>query len=118
MYGFKNTYKIKNIKNNYDLDTIHCLVKKPTSFACNYISHEYNFLHQCYENINNDHNLQMSDILCFMEIKIHHTLIDVHKFINSSKYSYVSICDGHELMMMCNIHMHLGYFNVTTNNGS
>jgi hypothetical protein len=32
---------------------------------------------------------------------------DVHKFINSSKYSYVSICDGHELMMMRNIHMHL-----------
>ncbi len=42
---------------------------------------------------------------------------DVHKFMNSSKYSYVSIHDGHGLMMMYDIHMHLDSFNVTTNNG-
>jgi hypothetical protein len=48
------------------------------------------FLCQHYESINHDHNLQlMSHILCFIETKIHHTSIDVHKFVNSSKYSYV-----------------------------
>jgi len=58
----------------------------------------------------------MSHILCFIKTQIHHTLIDVRKFINSFKYSYVSIDDGHELMMMYDIHMHLDSLNVTTNN--
>jgi hypothetical protein len=53
----------------------------------------------------------MSHILC-----IQHTLTDVHKFIDLSKYSYVSIHDGHGLMMMYDIHVHLDSFNVTTNN--
>jgi hypothetical protein len=51
-------------------------------------------LDQHYKNINH-HNFQMSHILCFIETKIHHALIDVHKFINSSKYSYISIHDHH-----------------------
>jgi hypothetical protein len=55
-------------------------------------------------------------ILCFIKTQIHHTSIDVHKFINSSKYSYVSIHDGRGLMMMYDIHMHLDSLNVTTNN--
>ncbi len=42
----------------------------------------------------------------------------MHKFVDSSKYSYVSIYDGRGLMMMYDIHMHLDSFNVTTNNGS
>ncbi len=45
---------------------------------------------------------------------IHH----VHKFINSSKYSYISIHNGHRLMMMYDIHMHLDSFNIITNDGS
>ncbi len=50
--------------------------------------------------------------------RIYHASIDVHKFINSSKYSYISIHDGHELMMMYDIHMHLDSFNTITNDGS
>jgi hypothetical protein len=42
----------------------------------------------------------------------------VHKFINSSKYSYISIHDGHRLMMMYDIHMHLNSFNIIISNGS
>jgi hypothetical protein len=62
-------------------------------------------LHQHYEDINHDRNPQMSHILCFIETKIHHALTYVHKFINSSKYSYISIHDDHGLMMMYDIHM-------------
>ncbi len=42
----------------------------------------------------------------------------VHKFTNSSKYSYIPIYDGHGLIMMYEIHMHLDYFNTITNDGS
>jgi len=42
----------------------------------------------------------------------------VHKFINSLKYSYISIHDHHGLMMMYDIHMHLDSFNTITNDGS
>jgi hypothetical protein len=44
--------------------------------------------------------------------KIHHATIDVHKFINSSKYSCNSIHDGHGLMMLYDIQMHLDSFNI------
>ncbi len=76
------------------------------------------YLCQHHEDMNYDHNLQMSHILCFIEIIIHYASIDVHKFINSSKYSYIAIHDGHELMMMHDIHMHLDFFNTITNDGS
>jgi hypothetical protein len=42
----------------------------------------------------------------------------MHKFIDSSKYSYISIHDGHGLMMMYDIHMHLNSFNTTISDGS
>jgi hypothetical protein len=74
-------------------------------------------LHQHYKDINHDHNLQMSYILCFIETRIYHASTYVHKFINSSKYSYISINDGHGLMIMYDIHMHLYYFNTITNDG-
>ncbi len=73
---------------------------------------------QDYENINHDHNLQMFHILCFIKTTIHHPSIDVHKFINSSTYLYISIHDGHGLMMMYDIHMHLDSFNTIINDGS
>ncbi len=69
---------------------------------------------QHYEDITHDHNFQMSHILCLMEIKIHHAPIDVHKFIISLKYSHVLIHDGHWLMIMDDIHIHLDSFNITT----
>jgi hypothetical protein len=75
-------------------------------------------LHQHYEDINNVHNLQMFHIFCLIETKIHHTLIDVHKFINSLKYSDISIHDGRRLMMMYDIHVHLDPFNTIINNGT
>jgi hypothetical protein len=75
-------------------------------------------LHQHCEDINHDHNLQMSHILCLTKTRIHHASTNVHKFISSSKYSYISIHDGHGLMMMYDIHMHLYSFNIITNDGS
>jgi hypothetical protein len=62
--------------------------------------------------------LQMFHILCLIKIRIHHASINMHKFINLSKYSYISIHDGHELIMMYDIHTHLVFFNITTNDGS
>ncbi len=75
-------------------------------------------LHQHYKDINYDHNFQMSHILCLIETRIHHSSIDVHKFINSLKYSYISIHDCHGLMMMYDIHMHLHSFNKIFSDGS
>jgi hypothetical protein len=72
-------------------------------------------LHQHYKDINHDHNLQMFHVLCFIKTKIHHASTNVHKFINSLKYSYISIHDGHGLMMMYDIHVHLNFFNKITN---
>jgi hypothetical protein len=60
----------------------------------------------------------MSHILCLIETKIHHASIDVHKLVNSLKYSYISIHDGHGLMMMYDIHMHLDSFNIIIIDGS
>jgi hypothetical protein len=54
----------------------------------------------------------------FYRTRIHHASIDVRKFINSSKYSYISMHDGHGLMMMCDIYMHLYSFNIIINDGS
>jgi hypothetical protein len=75
------------------------------------------FLHQHYKDINHDHNLQMSYILCFIETRIHHACINkcaqIYKFIKV----YISIHDGHGLMMMYDIHMHLDYFNTITSDG-
>jgi hypothetical protein len=61
---------------------------------------------QHHEDINHDHNCQMSHILCLIETIIHRASIDVHKFINSLKYLYISIHDGHGLMMMYDIYTH------------
>jgi exonuclease III len=57
-------------------------------------------------------------ILCLIEPIIHNALRDVYKFINLSKYSYISIYDGHGLMMKYDIHMHLDSFNTITNDSS
>jgi hypothetical protein len=75
-------------------------------------------LRQQYKNINHDHNLQMFHILFLIETRIHDASAYVHDFINSLKYSYISIHDGHELMMMYDIHMHLDSFNTIINDGS
>jgi hypothetical protein len=60
----------------------------------------------------------MFHILCFIKTIIHHASIDVHKFINSSKHSYIAIHNGHELMMMHDTHMHLDSFNIITSDDS
>ncbi len=60
----------------------------------------------------------MFHILCLIKTRIHYASTYVHKFINSSKYSYISIHDGRGLMMMYDIHMHLDSFNIITNDGS
>jgi hypothetical protein len=69
-------------------------------------------LRQHYEDINHDH------ILCLIQTRIHNASTNVHKFINLSKYSYISIHDGHGLMVMYDIHMHLNSFNTIINDGS
>jgi hypothetical protein len=73
---------------------------------------------QHFENINHDHDLQMFNILCLIKTKIHHASTNLHKFINSSMYSYISILRGHGLMMMYDILMPLDSFNTVINNGS
>jgi hypothetical protein len=73
---------------------------------------------QHYEDINHDQNLQMVHILCLIKTRIHHASINVHKFVNLSKYSYISIHDGHGLLMTYDIHMHLYFFNTIINDGS
>ncbi len=75
-------------------------------------------LHQHYEDIEHDHNLQMFHILCLIETRIHQTSTNVQKLINSSKYLYTSFHDGHGLIMMYEIHMHLDSLNTTINDGS
>ncbi len=60
----------------------------------------------------------MSHVFLLIETKIHHASTNVHKFINSLKYLYISIHDGHRLMMMYDIHMHLNSFNIIINDGS
>ncbi len=59
----------------------------------------------------------MFHILCLIKTRIHHPSTNVHKFINSSKYSYISIHDGHGLMMMYDIDMHLDSFDTITSDG-
>ncbi len=73
---------------------------------------------QHYKDINHDHNFQVFHILCLIKTKKHHASRDVYKFINPSKYSYISIHDGHGLMMMYDIHMHLNSFNTIISDGS
>jgi len=84
------------------------------------IIHALNITSLCqhYEDINHDHNFQVFHILCIIKTKKHHASRDVYKFINPLKYSYISIHDGHGLMMMYDIHMHLNSFNTITNDGS
>jgi hypothetical protein len=76
------------------------------------------WLCQHYEDINHDHNFQMFHILCLIRTKLHHASIDVHKFINSLKYSCISNLDGHGLRMMYDIHVHSDSFNKITSDGS
>ncbi len=75
-------------------------------------------LRQHYEDINHDHNLQMFHILYLIKTRIHHASTYVHKFINSLKYSYISIHDDHGLIMMYDIHMHSYSFHTITSDGS
>jgi hypothetical protein len=56
-------------------------------------------------------------VICILETRIQSSN-DVHNFINTSKYSYISIYDGHGLIMMYNAQMFLHSYYVTTCNGS
>jgi hypothetical protein len=60
----------------------------------------------------------MFHILCLIETRIYHASTYVHKFFNSLKYSYISIHDGHGLVMMYDIHMHFDSFNIIISDGS
>jgi hypothetical protein len=62
------------------------------------------FLWQNYQHINHDNNLQLSHVLCSLRTKIQ-SLNDIEKFINISKYSYISIYGGHGLIMIYNMQM-------------
>jgi hypothetical protein len=60
----------------------------------------------------------MFHILYLIETRVHHASTNLHKFTNSSKYSYISIHDSHGLMMMYDIHMHLNSFNTISSDSS
>ena len=100
------------------MDTINSSIKKLHNSRVIIQALNTTSLRQHYEDINHDHNLQMFHILCLIKTRIHHASTNVHKFINSSKYSYISIHDGHGLLMKDDIHMHLYSFNTITNDGS
>ncbi len=68
-----------------------------------------NYLKQHYQDINHDPNLQVSHVLCILETRIQ-SWNDVHNFINTSKYTYISIYDGHGLIMMYNAKMLLDLY--------
>jgi hypothetical protein len=70
-----------------------------------------NSLKQHYQDINHDPNLQVSRVLCILETRIQSS-IDVHNFINTSKYSYISIYDGDSLIIMYNAQMLLLHNNM------
>jgi hypothetical protein len=67
-----------------------------------------NSLGQHYQDINHDHNLQVSHVLCILETKIQSSN-DVQNFIYISKHSYISIYDGPNLIMMYNAQMFLHF---------
>ncbi len=76
-----------------------------------------NYLWQHYQDINHDHKLQVSHVLCILETRIQSSN-DVQNFINILKYSYISIYDGHGLVMMYNTQMFLHFYYTATCNGS
>jgi hypothetical protein len=76
-----------------------------------------NSLWQHYRDINHDHNLQVSHVLCILQTRIQSSN-DVQNFINILKYSYISIYDGHGLIMMYNAQMFLHSYYTTTCNVS
>jgi len=87
--------RVHVVENNCNLDIINSSIKNLDNSHVIIQALNTTYLRQHYKDINYDHNFQMSHILCLIETKIHHESIDVHKFINSSKYSYISI---HEVM--------------------
>jgi hypothetical protein len=74
-----------------------------------------NSLKQHYQDINHDPNLQVSHVICILETRIQSSN-DVHNFINTSKYSYISIYDGYGLIIMYNAQMLLHSYYTTTCN--
>ncbi len=87
--------KVYVVENNCNLDIINSSVKNLDNSHVIIQALNTTYLRQHYKYINYDHNFQMFHILCLIKTKIHHGSTDVHKFINSSKYSYISI---HEVM--------------------
>jgi hypothetical protein len=59
-----------------------------------------NSMCQHFENVLNDHALQSSHILWLIEIGLQSSLNEIHNFLDTSKYSYKSIFDGHEILML------------------
>jgi hypothetical protein len=59
-----------------------------------------NSLRQHFEDILNDHALQSSYILCLIETRIQSTSSEICNFIDTSKYSYISVFDGHGILML------------------
>jgi hypothetical protein len=45
------------------------------------------------------------NILCLIEIRLQSTSSEIHNFIDTSKYNYVSVFDGHEILMLYDGHM-------------
>ena len=58
-----------------------------------------NSLSKHYLNIQNDHNLQSSHILCFQETRIKCSQ-EIYMYINTSKYNYIHNSDRHGLLML------------------
>ncbi len=91
------------------------LIERILSFTCYYRSPQYKLFTTLSRYKSRP---QPTSITCFMyfgkkKIQLSN---DIQKFINTSKYSYISIYGGHGLIMLCNMQMFLHSYNITTCN--
>jgi hypothetical protein len=77
-----------------------------------------NSLRQYFKDISSDHSLQCSNILCLIETRLQASSNEIHKFIDISKYNYLSAYDGHGLLMLYDKNMTLNSYEITTIDGS
>lgn len=91
-------------------------VNKYSSFTRNHSKH-IKFLRQHHLNIHNDHNLQLSHILCFQGTIIKYSK-EVSQFINLCKYKYIHNFDGHCLFLLYDKNMMCSSISINHHSGS
>jgi hypothetical protein len=106
------------INNHYNVEAMYSKFQKIPNIAYYYTALNTNSLHQHFEDILNDHVLQSSHILCLIETRLQSTSSEICNFIDTSKYSYISVFDGHGILMLYDGPMILHSFETFTIDGS